>query len=569
MPSSSDIFPTPQSGASLIIAWRCAQRHVLVIGNNHIAANRAFSALEADAKVTVVAPRPGMCDELEVRIERGEVQWVDDTFRDDHLDGVDLAFVCLRDPQTCADIARSCRARRVPVNVTDANELCDFYMTSMHRDGPVQIAVSTNGQASKIASRLRRHVAAALPVNVGEAVRRVGVLRKKIRAADPAEEASARRMRWLAQICEYWSIEQLARMSDDQMEELLRVYGDDEGYESMEPAAVTSSDVIEPQSQADNHTISLTSPRDITAAAAIAAQPTYTPHISPLYPPSVPTKGRILLVGSGPGDPSLLTMRAHRAITEEADLVLADKLIPAEVLSLVRCDLKIARKFPGNADRAQDELNSEGLAALAQGKVVVRLKQGDPFLFGRGGEELLFYRSHGYNVTIVPGLSSAMAAPLLAGIPLTHRTVASQLLITTGTGRANSAAPLPTHDSTRTDVFLMAVHRLADLTRDLVEKQGYPSSLPCAIVERASCPDQRVVWGTLGDIVKVLEACGGSRPPGLLVVGEAVRALWGARGEKGFGRSLAEGVEVEVGGAIVKGGDESNLLGLHDPEGVC
>lgn len=112
----------------------------------------------------------------------------------------------------------------------------------------------------------------------------------------------------------------------------------------------------------------------------------------------------------------------------------------------------------------------------------------------------------------------------------------------------------------------MAVHRLRDLTTDLVEKQGYPPELPCAVVERASCPDQRVVWGTLASIFKMLEAAGGSRPPGLLVVGKAVRALSGGVEERGVGKSIVEGVgEQDV---VLKGEKEEELLGLHDPEGV-
>ncbi|CAG8730399.1 6166_t:CDS:2, partial [Acaulospora colombiana] len=148
---------------------------------------------------------------------------------------------------------------------------------------------------------------------------------------------------------------------------------------------------------------------------------------------SLSKRGRIRLVGAGPGDPNLLTRAAYQAI-QEADVILSDKLVPSEVLKLIPQQTEVlvaAKKFCANAEASQEELNRLGLEALSQGKDVVRLKQGDPFLFGRGGEEFLFYRSNGYTPQVLPGISSCMSAPLLANIPVTHRGVASQLLVCT------------------------------------------------------------------------------------------------------------------------------------------
>jgi uroporphyrin-III C-methyltransferase len=340
----------PQKGASLMIAWQCQQQKILVVGNNTIAASRVFSALEADANVELIGDKSTMCNELLVRIEQGEVTWIALEFEPSHLENADLAFVCVRDHDMARGIVAACKKVKVPVNVADMSELCDFFMTSTHRDKSLQVAVSTNGQASKLASRLRRQIASSLPANMGTAIERVGMLRRKIRSSDPSDAASARRMHWLAQICEYWSLDRLACLSDREMEGLLNVYNNDEGYESLDginkglPSLIPIGDVNSPQS----HTMS-TSPSSQV--------------------------GSITLVGSGPGDPSLLTLAALNAI-KEADLVLADKIIPAEVIAMVKCELKIARKFPGNADTAQDEFNQEALKALSQGKNVVRLKQG-------------------------------------------------------------------------------------------------------------------------------------------------------------------------------------------------
>lgn len=527
MVSSAPRVPVPQGGASLMIAYQCKNKRVLVIGNSPVAASRILASLEADATVCLIGSLQGMASELVYRIEHKQVEWLGDTYDSELVDQFDLVFVCLADRDQCTRIANDCRSRRIPVNVADMNDLCDFYMTSTYRDQSLQIAVSTNGQASKLSNRIRRHIATSLPARLGDAVRRVGLLRQKVRQSDPSAASSSRRMKWLAQICEYWSMDKLAQLSDRDMEDLLEAYHQDEGYESLGTQG---------------------------RVASLNAPPMQGKETRPLA-------GSISLVGSGPGDPDLLTMAALKAI-KEADLVLADKIVPEQVISLVNCELKIARKFPGNADAAQEEFNAMALKALKQGKNVVRLKQGDPFLFGRGGEEVLFFRQHGYTARVIPGLSSAVAAPLLSGIPLTHRSVASQFLVTTGTGAKNSAAPLPTYDPHRTDVFLMAIHRLEPLTRDLITKQKYPADLPCAIVERASCTDQRIIWGTLDSICQVLESVGGSRPPGLLIVGHAIEVL---KHEKHGQESVANTIMTESGSWL----DNNNLLQLHDPESVC
>ncbi|KAG0259661.1 hypothetical protein DFQ27_003945 [Actinomortierella ambigua] len=238
-------------------------------------------------------------------------------------------------------------------------------------------------------------------------------------------------------------------------------------------------------------------------------------------PPSV--AGQIRLIGAGPGDPDLLTMAAYKAITGWADVVLADKLVSKEILSLVSCELFIANKDKGCQASGQQELFERATAALQQGRRVVRLKQGDPFIFGRGGEEYLFFSRLGYEPTIVPGLSSSIAGPLLANIPLTHRGVASQFLVCTGTGSQDSVPDMPTYVPHRTTVFLMAMHRLAGLVQDL-KAAGYPNELPVAVVERASAKDQRSLRATVGTVVDVVKEHG-YRPPGILVVGWSCDAL--------------------------------------------
>jgi uroporphyrin-III C-methyltransferase len=392
------------------------------------------------------------------------------------------------------------------VNVADAPNLCSFTLLSTHSDGPLQIGVTTSGKGCKLSARIRREIAASLPLHLGEAVERLGTMRRriweedhavelsqdieaeeedigqsatfnKLITAESAEAARGRRMRWLAQVCEYWPLRRLAAITDADVEALLRDY------------------------------------TKTTALRAANAEKSGESRI-----------GRIILAGSGPGNPDLLTRAAHKAILS-ADLILADKLVPSPILDLVprRATVHIARKFPGNADKAQEELLEMGLEGLKAGKVVVRIKQGDPYIYGRGGEEYDFFRSHGYIPTVLPGITSALSAPLFAAIPTTHRGVADQVLICTGTGRKGAPLDPPEYVASRTMVLLMALHRLSPLVESLTAK-GYPAGTPCAVIERASCQDQRVIRTTLEHVCAAVEE-EGSRPPGLLVIGNACGVL--------------------------------------------
>jgi len=341
-----------------------------------------------------------------------------------------------------------------------------------------------------------------LPPNLGTACDRLGNLRQKVWEEDlrdqswpevedddstdqkstfnalvTAEENKSRRIRWLSQICEYWPLGKLCELSKDGVDTIFESY---------------------------------------LAEKSLLAYPTAD---------QVKGRGKIALIGAGPGHPDLLTAASVKAI-QSADLVLADKLVPAQVLDLVprRTELYIAKKFPGNAERAQEELLSMGLAGLQKGLSVVRLKQGDPYIYGRGAEEYAFFNKHGFKPLVLPGITSALSAPLFADIPATHRAVSDQVLICTGTGRKGAAPDPPEYRAAQTVVFLMALHRLNALVESLVVDKQWPSNVPCAIIERASCPDQRVIRSTLQNICEAVEELG-SRPPGLIVVGWSCEVL--------------------------------------------
>ncbi|KAJ7729099.1 uroporphyrin-III C-methyltransferase [Mycena maculata] len=544
-------FPSPQGGASLVLSFRLQNRTTLILGSGTLAASRAFSALEADSAVTVIAQGgiASACDELQWRAQQQQLTILDwdvlpqsSTSEEDA--GLDhflattkyISFVCITDTvlgdphrrtrASAERIYRVCRARNIPVNTTDMPDLCDFSFTSTHRfEDPVsgartalQIGITTNGQGCRLASRLKRDIVSSLLREVGLAVDKVGAMRglakpgalvfedescedsgvttpnRPVPSRSPTEteaEATTRRMKWVGQVSEYWPLSRLAAMTEDEMREVLA------GEYSTSPAAPS------------------------------ALPPS-------LHSLDVRQKGRILLVGSGPGHPSLLTLATHTALTQLADLVLSDKLVPAAVLALIppTVQVRIAKKFPGNAEGAQNEMMEAAVEAARRGLTVVRLKQGDPVVYGRAGEEVLYFRAHGFESVVVPGVSSALAGPTFAGIPVTQRGVAESLAVCTGVGRQGKDVRLPGYERARTLVVLMGVARLPHVVAALLDPtdptRAYPPHTPIAIVERASMPDQRVVVSTLRDVVHALESVGEQRPPGIMVVGWAVLALWGA-----------------------------------------
>ena len=545
---------------STLLTAHDASGHIhLIVGSNPLASARCAQSIDVGAKAKVIAPADSEIHyALKKRIDDGIVEWIQKHFEDSDLQShgrdevdhvVDAVFVTLRGRSSLslscpfsirpfltkfigAHISTLCRRLRVPVNVADAPNLCTFTLLSTHSDGPLQIGITTSGNGCKLASRIRREIATSLPPNFGVAIERLGTIRRRIweedhRAHDlvdpaldysdddaPAQKPTfnqlvtesdlhmvkTRRIRWLSQICEYWPLKRLASITDSDIEAILRSY--------------------------------------------TTSQPHLAPDLSKIESPlTTSSKPLIILAGSGPGSPYLLTLATHWAI-QTACVILADKLVPEPVLDLVprRTPVHIARKFPGNADAAQEELLILGLEALRKGMTVLRLKQGDPYIYGRGGEEYDFFRKHGYSPMVLPGITSSLSAPLFAAIPSTHRSVTDQVLICTGTGRKGAKPNPPPYLETQTVVFLMALHRLADLVGSLISSVSasesgetifapWPRTTPCAVIERASCPDQRVIRSTLQHVVAAVEE-EGSRPPGLLVIGRSCEVLRGTGGQK-------------------------------------
>ncbi len=401
-------YAAPKGGASLILSFKLRNKAVLIIGSGTLAASRAFAALEADSTVFVLATGgiKSACDELKWRISQQQVRFFDwedlpgpstpnneadrlDSFLQMNPDIVlasvtdTLSSLQKRTRVSAEEIYRVFKARNIPVNTTDMVDFCDFSFTSSHRfedhetgeKTSLQIGVTTNGQGCRMAARLRREIVSKLPKEVGAAAEKVGRMRALAKKEDDgscvachmddediceesavltpnrpvpsrsntesASEARSRRIKWVAQVSEYWPISKLSTMTDADIENILA----DSNSHSLNTVV---NQRLSPQSQ-------------LTSL-----------HYQPFQ-----KVGRILLVGSGPGHPSLLTIATHAALTQLADLVLSDKLVPDAVLSLIpkHVEVRIARKFPGNAEGAQTEMMEAAILAAKQGMTVVRVRR--------------------------------------------------------------------------------------------------------------------------------------------------------------------------------------------------
>lgn len=344
--------PTPQGGASLMIAFRCHRKSILVIGYDEIAASRVLSALEADAKVTLVGPLQSMCNDLLYRIREEQVEWLGEHFEEEQLIGNHLVFVTrLDDINLCRKISNSCCAKRIPVNVANHKELSDFDMTSTYRDQSLQVAVSTNALSSvNLADRiLLSKISPTLTTNLGDAVKNVGVLRKRLEALHPGSASSFARYQWLSRICEYSSLNRLSTLTSKEMDELLKTFN----------ANTNASEQNEKFNQ-----LSTSSP--IT----------------------------FLVQNEALGTGSLQT----KSVLERANVFIAD----TDVLEKVQQEFSSACTTIQPAMRNLEELNKLGLSTLEAGKRVVRVISS---YSNENDAEVLFYRSHGYIPLLIKGES--------------------------------------------------------------------------------------------------------------------------------------------------------------------
>ncbi len=232
---------------------------------------------------------------------------------------------------------------------------------------------------------------------------------------------------------------------------------------------------------------------------------------------------RVYLTGAGPGDIELLTLKAHRVI-KQADVIIYDRLANPEILEMTKdgCEFVYVGKEDGRHTLPQDEINEVIYQNALKHKVVVRLKGGDPFVFGRGGEEGAYLQERGVSFDIIPGITSAISVPAYAGIPVTHRGVAVSFRVVTGHESPNKEVSQIPWENFKTDdtiIFLMGLHNLSKIAAKLIEI-GKPRDYPCAVISKGSTKDQSVVTGTLDNIVQKAK---GVPTPALIIVGQVVK----------------------------------------------
>lgn len=434
-------------------------RRVLVVGGGSVARRKVEALLPTGARIKLGAP--DLEPTLAEWAAEGRIEAVVGRFEPAWLDDVWLAVAATDDREVNRAVAEAAETRRIWVNAVDDAPLCSLQLPARIERGPLQIAISSGGHAPMLARHVRERLEVELEPSLGALAELLARYRTRIRRRFP-ELAHRRRF--------------FDRALSGKVAQALR--------------------------------------RNDPLAAEHAL-------LSALDRREDETAGSVVLVGAGPGDPGLLTLRGLRALNE-ADVILHDRLVSAEVLALARRDAERIEvgKEAGLHHVPQERIHALMLAHARAGKRVVRLKGGDSFVFGRGGEELEFLRAHGIPYEVVPGITAALACAAYAGIPLTHRAHAQSLRLVTAHRCEGEGAPdwASLAADGQTLVFYMGVAGLERVREGLLA-HGRAATTPCALVENGSKTAQRVILTTLDALPDAARAHD-VRPPALLFVGE-------------------------------------------------
>ncbi len=454
--------PDPTAGPPLFPLFAdLRSRRVVVVGGGAVARRKVEPLLESGAAVVLGAAELRDAT-LRQWVAEGRIAWLPGVFHERWLDGAWLVIAATDNADTNRAVVQAADARRILANVVDDTHASRFHVPARVQRGPLQIAISSGGGAPMLARLVRERLEAQFDASFGLLAQFLAQRRTRIRARwpDTAQRRSA-----------------FARLLDGPLQGLLRRGNRFAAEHAFETAL-----------------------KDAGTATA---------------------RGSVALVGAGPGDPGLLTLRALRVLNE-ADVILHDRLGTDQVLPLARRDAEKVEvgKRAGGVGMSQDAINALLVAHARAGRRVVRLKGGDPFVFGRGGEELEVLRAHGIDYEVVPGITAALACAAYAGVPLTHREHAQSVRLVTVHHRDS----LDTVDwaslaaERQTLAVYMGVAALGTVQGQLLA-HGRGASTPFALVENGSRPEQRVVTGTLGELAATarLHAV---VSPALLILGE-------------------------------------------------
>jgi len=442
--------------------FKLEDRSCLVVGGGDVAARKVSLLVRAGGKVTVISP--DLCESLQGRLNAGEIKHLSKTFEASDLSGYALVIAATDDMPVNREISEIAQKQNIPVNVVDQPKLCTFIVPSIIDRSPVQVAVSTGGASPVLARLLRARLETIIPSSYGKLGLLMEEFRDKVKKA--IKDSDKRRSFWETVIQG-----PIAEMVFSGKEEAAR--------EAMHTAV-------------DENTM--------------------------------PHRGEVYLVGAGPGDPDLLTFRALRLL-QQADVIVYDRLVSEEILDLARrdADLVYVGKERDKHTLPQEDINKMLARVAKKGKRVLRLKGGDPFIFGRGGEEIETLMQEGVPFQIVPGITAAAGAASYGGIPLTHRDYAQSVLFVTGhlkDGSMNlnwNALVQPG----QTVVVYMGLLGAKKLCEELIT-HGMSPDMPIALVQQATTSNQKVFIGTLQTMPQIIDS-NTIKPPTLIIVGEVVQ----------------------------------------------
>jgi uroporphyrin-III C-methyltransferase len=472
----------------------------LIIGAGTVALDKIGSLLRTGLRLRVVAPhaRP----EIGALAADGKLDWIQRSFEPSDLDGNFLVIAATDSPSVNAAVYRAALERNILCNSVDDIPNCDFFFGSVVSRGDLQIAISTAGESPAFAQRLRREIDEQLSADLGPWLANIGDLRREVLATHPRGEARKLLLHELAHrpICDSptCSTRQLARAP---LEESPAGLAEPFGGHGLQP--VHDGPCNEP--------VILSGARGGVREVSGAKDLLLENH------PTIP--GAVHLVGAGPGDPDLLTVKALRLI-QSADVILHDDLVAPAILCLAPTYAVVINvgKRCGIKNITQEEINALMIHHARANRSVVRLKSGDPLIFGRAAEEIAALSAAEVSFEVVPGITAAFAAAAAVGCSLTSRNSASNVIFSTGHHAAshNSAAIPEREDATRVvympgrDLNLLALQWL---------QEGLPPDFPCALVSRATQPDQEILFTTLA----ALSDAAPTAAPGLLIAGWVVR----------------------------------------------
>lgn len=436
-------------------------RPCLVVGGGDVAARKCALLLRAGARVTVLAPALGAAFEADLASAR--IAHRAASFRDEDLAGQVLVIAATSDREVNRAVAAAAAARAIPVNVVDQPQLCSFILPSILERAPLTVAVSSGGASPVLARLLRARLESFIPAGYGRLAALAGAFRERVKERFKPQE---RRRFW-------------ERVLQGPIAELVYSGRDAEARKALEEV--------------------------LDSRLALGG-------------------GEVALVGAGPGDPDLLTFRALR-LMQQADVVVYDRLVSRPVLDLVRLE---AERIYAGKERAkhaipQEDINHLLVRLAREGKRVVRLKGGDPFIFGRGGEEIDTLAAEGIPFQVVPGITAASGCASYAGIPLTHRDCSQSVVFVTGhlqDGSMDLNWPALAQPR-QTIVFYMGLLGVDVLCHELTA-HGLPGATPAALVQQGTTPQQRVLTGTLETLPDIVHH-GAVKAPTLIIIGEVVR----------------------------------------------